>query len=329
MNEGQTSVVMKDLNETGGLAGLERVLGEAGDVRGHGPLCLVTAGIHGNEPAGVIALRRVFATIASKKPAMQGRFVALCGNRAGLARPARFVDEDMNRMWSRARVEALRTSDTKRDNSEQREQRELLARIDAELAVGHDRVTHLDLHSTSGIGPPFTVIAGPDASRTAANHLGIPLLLGLEAIIEGTLIEYMGGLGHSTVLIEGGQNEAPSTIDHHESAVWMTLVRAGVVRERDVPNHAHLRERLLHGADGLPNELEIGYCHRLEPEEEFRMLPGYSNFDAVVEGQLLARSGPQLEREVRAPWTGTLLMPRYQGQGLDGFFLGRQTQRAG
>jgi hypothetical protein len=94
----------------------------------------------------------------------------------------------------------------------------------------------------------------------------------------------------------------------------MTLVDAGVMRESDVPNYAALRTRLLHGADGLPNELEIGYCHRLEPEEEFRMLPGYSNFDAVVEGQLLARSGPSLEREVRAPWTGTLLMPRYQGQ---------------
>jgi succinylglutamate desuccinylase len=53
------------------------------------------------------------------------------------------------------------------------------------------------------------------------------------------------------------------------------------------------------------------------------MLPGFRNFDPVREGQLLARSGPQLAREVRAPWSGTLIMPRYQGQGLDGFFLGR------
>jgi succinylglutamate desuccinylase len=139
----------------------------------------------------VIALRRVFATIAKHKPAMQGRFVALSGNRAGLAKPARFIDEDMNRMWSKARVEALRTGDSRRDNSEQREQRDLLACIDRELNVGHERVTHLDLHSTSGVGPPFTVIAGPASSRAVANHLGVPLLLGLEAIIEGTLIEYM------------------------------------------------------------------------------------------------------------------------------------------
>jgi len=316
------------MNDTGGMTGLERTLGVADAARTGGPLCIVTAGIHGNEPAGVIALRRVFASIAKHKVAMQGRFIALSGNRAGLAKPVRYIDEDMNRVWSKERIHALRVADPRSDNSEQSEQRDLLAVIDRELGAQRPRVTHLDLHSTSGVGPPFTVIAGPESSHTAANELGVTLLIGLEAIIEGTLIEYMGSLGHSTVLIEGGQNEALVTIDHHESAVWMTLVHAGVVREADVPNYAFFRKRLLSGAEGLPNELEIGYCHRLEPEEEFRMLPGYSNFDAVVEGQLLARSGPCLAHEVRAPWTGTLLMPRYQGQGLDGFFLGRGTQRA-
>lgn len=312
-----------------GLGSVERVLGAAGDASAGSPILVVTAGIHGNEPAGVLALRRVFAELRERHVSMQGRFVALSGNRSGLSRGVRFVDEDMNRVWSSERIEALRRAERSSDNSEQAEQREMLEVIDRELLLPRARVTHLDLHSTSGVGPPFTVIAGPDSSREAANALGVTLLLGLEAIIEGTLIEYLGSLGHTTVLIEGGQNEAPVTIDHHESAVWSMLVHSGVVRERDVPRYEELRSRLLGGAVGLPNELEIAYCHRLEPEEQFRMLPGYSNFDPVVEGQLLARSGPHLEHEVRAPWTGTLLMPRYQGQGLDGFFLGRHTQRAG
>lgn len=312
-----------------GLPGVERMLGAVSSARPGGPLCLVTAGIHGNEPAGVIALRRVFKTLAEGRVPLQGRFVALSGNRAGLAQNVRYVSEDMNRLWSPGSLRGLRDGEAQFDNSEQREQRELLACLDRELQAASSRVTHLDLHSTSGAGPPFTVIAGPDSSRLAANHLGVPLLLGLEAIIAGTLIEYLGSLGHATVLIEGGQNEAASTIDHHESAVWLTLVFAGVVKESDVPDHAALKSRLLQGANGLPSELEIGYCHRLQPEEEFKMLPGYANFDAVVEGQLLARSGPDLALEVRAPWTGTLLMPRYQGQGLDGFFLGKRVTRAG
>jgi predicted deacylase len=319
---------MKMTNGTGGLGHLERVLGRVSAARKGGPLCIVTAGIHGNEPAGVHALRRVFHDIAARQVPLHGRFVALSGNRSGLERGVRFVDEDMNRVWSASRVAALRTRDPRLDNSEEREQRELLGLIDAELALGQERVTHFDLHSTSGGGPPFTVIAGPESSRGAANNLGVPLLLGLEAIIAGTLIEYLGSLGHTTVLLEGGQNEARATIDHHESAVWLMLVASGVVKPGDVPDSSAHRTRLQNSANGLPNELEIAYCHHLAPGEEFKMLPGYASFDAVTEGQLLARSGPNFEREVRAPWTGTLLMPRYQGQGLDGFFLGRRIARA-
>jgi hypothetical protein len=313
-----------DTDKTGTL---ERVLGDLGEARKGAPLCIITAGIHGNEPAGITALRRVLSRLTRQSsPAipLHGRFLALSGNRGALMRGLRHVDEDMNRVWSKERVAALRASGSEHDNAEMSEQRDLLAHMERAFAANPSRVTHLDLHSTSGAGPPFTVIAGPDASRAAANNLCVPLLLGLEDVIEGTLIEYLGGLGHATVLIEGGQNEADSTVDHHEAAVWLTLVQAGVVRASDVPDLDGARARLLEGCRGLPSELEIGYCHRLEPDEPFKMLPGYANFDAVVEGQLLANSGPGLVREVRAPWTGTLLMPRYQGQGLDGFFLGRR-----
>lgn len=310
-----------------GLTNVERALGILSGETAGGPLFLITAGLHGNEPAGVHALRRVFRDLNGRRHLLRGRVAAFTGNRAGLARNVRFVDEDMNRVWSRARMEAWRSSDIA--NAEERESRELIACIESELAGAHERVTHLDLHSTSGVGPPFTVIAGPASSRPAATNLGVPLLSGLEAIIAGTLIEYLGELGHSTYLLEGGQNEAASTIDHHESAVWLTLAQAGVIAENDIPNAAMHRARLAMAASGIPGEVEIGYCHRIQPGEDFRMLPGYSNFDAVSEGQLLARSGPKLEVEVRAPWTGTLLMPRYQGQGLDGFFLGRRVGQPG
>jgi len=313
----------------GGLGQVDRVIGRVSGGAAGGPLCLLTAGIHGNEPGGVHALRRVFHDVATRNVPLRGRLVGLAANLGGLQRGVRFVHEDMNRMWSRERVDALRARDARLDNAEEREQRGLLTEIDRELSMPAERVTHLDLHSTSGDGPPFTVIAGPDASRGAANDLDVPLLLGLQGVIAGTLIEYVGSHGHTVVLLEGGQNEKLSTVDHHEAAAWLMMIRAGVVLERDVPQLARHRETLARAASDLPRELEIAYCHHLQPGEEFKMLPGYASFDAVEEGQLLARSGPDLEREVRAPWTGTLLMPRYQGQGLDGFFLGRRVQRAG
>src|SRR4029079_13080954 len=225
--------------ETNGAGVVERVLGGLGDAGRSAPLCIVTAGIHGNEPAGIAALRRVLGRLAPHNRTtipLHGRFIALSGNRSALMRGLRHVDEDMNRVWSAERIAALRASGSERDNSEMSEQRDLLAHIERAITSSPSRVTPLALHSTSGAGPPFTVIAGPDASRAAANNLGVPLLLGLEDVIEGTLIEYLGGLGHATVLIEGGQNEAESTVDHHEAAVWLTLVQSGVVKAADAPD---------------------------------------------------------------------------------------------
>ncbi len=308
---------------------LERVLGTVSTGERGGPLVLVTVGIHGNEPAGLHAMRRVLRDLGRAEVALSGRLAAFVGNRAGLARNVRYVDEDMNRLWSRGRVDALRRAEPAADSTERGEQRELLDLLETELSAADGGVTHLDLHSTSGHGPPFTIASGPVASRAAAERLGVPTLLGLDPLIAGTLIEYVGGLGHSAVVIEGGQNEAAVTVDHHESAVWLTLCGAGVVAERAVPGGlARHRDRLAAASAGLPAAIEVAYVHRLEPGEAFAMLPGFKNFQAVAAGELLAHAGPGLAREVRAPSAGILLMPRYQGQGLDGFFLGRRAPAA-
>lgn len=303
---------------------VERVLGTVSAGERGGPLVLVTVGIHGNEPAGLYAMRRVLREIHARRVPLQGRLAAFVGNRAGLARNVRYVDEDMNRLWSRGRVDEMRAADPRADSVERAEQRELYDLLDAELGAASDGVTHLDLHSTSGDGPPFTVVAGALGSRAAARRLRVPTLLGLEPLVAGTLIEWIGSLGHAAVVLEGGQNEAGSTVDHHESAVWSTLCGAGVVRAEHVPGgYARHAARLDAAAAGLPPAIEIGHVHRLLPGAPFVMRPGYTNFQTVEAGELLAHEGPGLAREVRAPWSGVLLMPRYQGQGLDGYFLGR------
>ncbi|MBL8863823.1 MAG: succinylglutamate desuccinylase/aspartoacylase family protein [Planctomycetes bacterium] len=303
---------------------LERVLGSVATGERGGPLVLVTVGIHGNEPAGLHAMRRVLRRLQAVRAPLEGRIAAFVGNRAGLERNVRFVDEDLNRLWAPARVEDLRRSDPRRDNVERAEQRELLELLESELDAAEGHVTHLDLHSTSGAGPPFTVAAGPPPSRAAALRLGVPTILGLEPLVAGTLIDFVGSLGHAAVVLEGGQNESALTIDHHEAAVWVTLVGAGVLRADDVPGGlATHSARLASAALALPPAIVIEHVHRLQAGAAFEMLPGFQNFQAVAQGELLAREGPGLQREVRAPWAGLLVMPRYQGQGLDGFFLGR------
>lgn len=303
----------------------ERVIGRHGNAAA-GPLLIVTAGIHGNEPGGVIALRRVLARMSELPHALRGELLALSGNRAALAKNVRYVDEDLNRLWSAARLRELAAANPANDNCEQREQRELLAEIERALAVRREKVVVLDLHSTSGGGPPFSLMGDTLQNRAVAFALGVPVLLGLEENVEGTLLEYFGERGMVSVVLEGGQNQDPRTVDQHESAVWLVLVTAGLLDATQVPDYAFHRARLTHAGSGLPSVVEVLYRHELEQGEDFRMLPGLSSFQEIEKDRLLAHSGSNAERQVLAPFGGVLLMPRYQGQGLDGFFMGRSIQ---
>lgn len=288
-----------------------------------GPLLLVTGAIHGNEPAGVRALKRVFATLAALRPVLRGRIVGLIGNRSALARGERFVASDLNRLWTKAALAKLAGSDPLLDLVEQREQRELLAAIDAELALPHEGVVLLDLHSTSGDSPPFTVLDEDPASRALARELGVPAILGLLRNVDGTVLDFAAARGFACVVLEGGQNEAPRTVDHHEAAVWLMLHAAGLIDDEPRFELARHRACIDASVQGIPDAVEICLRYAIESGERFEMLPGFQSFQRVHQGQLLARGGRSGTREIRAPLGAILLMPRYQGQGQDGFFLAR------
>ncbi len=301
---------------------IERVLGSYGTHGTGRPLLIVVGGIHGNEPGGVLAAQEVIRSLAARRPAIAGRVVFLSGNRQALEAGTRFLEVDLNRIWSPDRIEALRTRPAENDRPEERELRELHSEIERELAAADGRVVFLDLHSTSANGAPFAIIGDTLANRDIAFVLGIPVILGLEENIGGTLLEYFGNLGHVAVGFEGGQHEAPTTRAHDEAAIWITLVSAGLMQAIDVPDHAGHVARLARVGQDLPRVVEILHRHGISPEDDFRMHPGYVNFQPVAEGELLAYAEPG-HREVRAPRGGMILMPLYQAKGREGFFLAR------
>ena len=310
--------------------GTERVTGVCDQGR-PGPLLIALGGVHGNEPAGVVAARRVLADLARMRTTLRGRFVAIAGNLGALERGVRYLDADLNRIWTR---EALRPSPggAARFGAETAEQLALASELERELELAGARaagqgaqaeVVLLDLHSTSGDGPPFSVIGDTLRNRHIAFALCAPVILGLEENLEGTLLSYFADRGHAAIGYEGGQNERESTVEHHESAIWLALVAAGLVAEPEVPDLARHRGRLRSAAAGLPPVVELVHRHALAPGEDFRMEPGFVNFQSVTGGQLLAHH----ERSpVRARQDAILLLPRYQGQGLDGFFLARSVR---
>ena len=292
-----------------------------------GPLVIGIGGMHGNEPAGVLALQRALETLRSSRTPFRGRFVGLSGNRAALARGRRYIHQDLNRLWSAERVRRLRNGrNSVEANSETEEQRELLEALEAHLAQRRGPVVCLDLHTTSAAGTPFVVIGDTLLNRRFAFGLGAPVVLGLEERLESTILNHLGERGYVAVGFEGGQHDSPSALTIHLAAIRSVLATAGCVRAGDFRAPDHGREASGEEASAgraAPQVVEIRDHHVIREGDDFVMEPGFTNFQPVERGQALARDrrGPILARE-----SGQILMPLYQEQGTDGFFLVRQVR---
>ncbi len=288
-----------------------------------GPLFLILGGMHGNEPSGVLAAQRLARRLADSPVPIHGRILALAGNLEALRRGVRYVDRDLNRMWAASELDDARAGRDGDGVHELVERRALLAAVEDAIASAGDRVVFLDLHSTSADGAPFSLIGDTLANRGIAFEYPVPVILGLEERVEGALLEYFGERGHIAIGFEAGEHTRATTVDHHEACIWMTLAAAGAV-PKDDPFVAECRDRLRAATHGLPEVVEIRHRHHVDPEDAFVMLPGFENFDAVSKGDLLAQDK---EGDVRSPEDGRVLLPLYQGQGQDGFFLGREVRR--
>ncbi|HED65234.1 MAG TPA: hypothetical protein ENJ09_06715 [Planctomycetes bacterium] len=321
---------------------LERRLGaypetsHAAQAKGRGTLLLVVGGMHGNEPAGVLAARRVLETLGELRPDVHGRIVCLAGNVGALREGLRYRSRDLNRLWEPQAIERARAArDIESEDEEAREQRELLWEIEEHLAGSWERVALLDLHSTSAVGAPFSIMGDTLQNRGVAFALGVPVILGLEERIDGTLLSYFSERGHTAVCVEGGQNDLPETVEHHEAAIWISLHSLGMIAEADVPALEEKRGLLATAARGLPKVIEIRHRQDVPDEIDFAMRPGFANFHRIHDGELLGwfcepgeeDVAPGQRKEVRTPLDGLLLMPRYQGQGNDAFFVGREVRR--
>jgi len=308
---------------------LPRVLGRHGAGEKAGPLLLIVAGVHGNEPGGILAVERLFEALESMQAPIRGEVVALSGNRPALATGVRYVAEDLNRLWTAGRVARLRALSMPPEGGEEREQWELLLALDELLRDRPDAVV-LDLHSTSGPGAPFACISDTLRSRALALALPLPLILGIEEAISGTLLDHMEREGKAMLLVEGGQHDHPATAGNLEATIWLIMRELGMLPEGSVPGDGEadlieFRLRLNRATRGLPRVLEVVHRHEIRDGDEFLMDPGHANFDLVARGTPLAASaaGP-----VVAPLPGLLLMPLYQPQGTDGFLVGRPIRRS-
>ena len=291
-----------------------------------GPLLICLTGMHGNEMAGVIAAETIFDLLEvepSINPSFyfRGAAVGLRGNLRAIAEEVRFVDKDLNRQWTEENMQALLDRPAASLQNEDREQREL---YDTIKQLVHDiqpeRLIILDLHTTAAEGGIFSIPNDTTESLDIAKELHAPVIRGMLAGIKGTTLHYFQGerfgVPTNSVAFEGGQHKDPLSINRSIAAIINCMRTIGCVRGEDVENrHDKL---LISYSEGLPKVAKLISRHPVSPEDRFRMNFGFKNFQSVRKGESLAKD---VNGDIVAPFDAMLLMPLYQPQGEDGFFL--------
>ncbi len=288
-------------------------------------MLVCTAGIHGNELAGIKALQSVFRFLKRENVPLKGEIIAFAGNLQALQKGKRYLDHDLNRSWSFDRVHDLQAGDLTTYTVEDHEQTALLDALQPYFTINRP-VYFLDLHTTTANGIPFSCFGDTLQNRRYGRALPVPKILGLEDQLEGSLTEYLNIRGFPTMVVEGGQHNSQESIRSIEASIWLIMHHLGMLHTADFPEMSARREYLQSRTVNMPEFIEITHRHEIHPNDEFQMNDGYLNFQRISEGEYLARDK---YGKIYAPFDGIILLPLYQGLGNDGFFIGKElSQRA-
>ena len=296
-----------------------------------GPLLICFGGMHGNEPAGVRALQKFF-TMLEKEPhtnpafTFNGRMIGLIGNLRAYQQGERFLTKDLNRQWTKENVKRIRHCSVQELDSEDLEMLEILDIIDREIdAYEPEQIIVLDLHTTTAYGGIFSIPTDAPESIRLAMELHAPVIKGFLRGIAGTSLHYFSNSNFRpdtiAVCFESGQHQEELSVKRAIAAITNCLRTLGCVQAEHVENrHDNL---LIEYSSGLPKLSQLVMKHTIEDGDHFLMAPNFKNFQVVRKGDILAfdDSGP-----IRAPIDGRILMPLYQKQGDDGFFLIRDVE---
>lgn len=304
---------------------MERIIGTYTGLE-KGPLLIVFGGMHGNEPAGVLALEQLFKML-EREPSVnpgfsfKGKIIGIRGNLKALEQKKRFISKDLNRQWTVENVKRVTASPMETLDPEDKELRILYKLVEKEIATYHPtEIVVLDLHTTTASGGIFTIVSDDKESIRIGLGLHAPVIKGMMDGISGTCLHFFKTenfhIPTTCLAFESGQHDEPMSIPRAVSALVSFLRVTGAVKPEDV-EHRH-DELLQEYAKDLPELTELITVHRVEPDSGFLMKPGYQNFQPIMSGEILATNK---QGNILSPIDGMILMPLYQPQGEDGFFV--------
>lgn len=295
---------------------VDRILGH---YRGSkpGPVLAFFGGIHGNEPAGVFALHRVFEFLNTEAPEFAGEIIGITGNLSALELGVRFQKVDLNREWTYPNLAQIDQADPEKIYADQQELLAINQLLKDLTETRQGPFYFFDLHTTSSETIPFLTVNDSLLNREFTNQYPAPIILGIEEYLEGPLLSYVNELGYVAFGFEGGQHDDLASIANHQAFVYLSMVFTGALRKDQIRYQKYYHTLAKHNKK-LQSVFEIIHRHQVKCNDDFEMLPGFTNFQHIYKGQHLANcpNGP-----IQSPKDGMIFMPLYQGKGDDGYFI--------
>jgi hypothetical protein len=309
----------KPLNKT---IEINRLIGSYRGKAG-GPTIVITGGIHGNEPAGVFALKRVFEWLEKTGPDFHGNLFGISGNLSALEKGVRYDRFDLNRVWTHEQLAGLGDNKVLSVSDELTQQKEIYNLIRDIIEKEEGPFYFFDLHTTSGETVPFITVNDSLLNRKFTSQFPVPLILGIEEFLDGPLLSYINELGYIAFGFEGGQHDSAKAYQYCRSFIHLALVFAGCISRQEGLFDEHFNT-LRQNMGFPPRFYEIFFRHEIKPGEHFKMRPGFKNFEKIRKGTHLAdtKNGP-----LYAARSAHIFMPLYQGKGDDGYFLIKRTPK--
>ena len=263
-----------------------------------GPRVLVTALVHGNEICGAIALDWLFKE--KFRPAKGTLTLAFCNIVAyqhfDQAAPgdSRFMDEDLNRVWSPERLKGAGNS------VELRRARELVPVVEAADLL-------LDIHSMQHKTPALTISGPLEKGRRLAREIAFPaLVVSDEGHAGGRRMRDYSAFGDpaekaNALLVECGQHWEKAS----EAVAKETLVR--FLAHAGIADPAWVKRHLPKKKPAPQRLVEVTHTVTIKTPE-FRFAAAYRGLEVIPKkGSVLAHDGNE---PVKTPYDEcVLIMP--------------------
>ncbi len=291
-----------------------------------GPMLVIFGAMHGNEPAGVEAIKMILRELALEpyhNPdfIVRGSLLGLVGNLQAYKQNVRFLNKDLNRCWTDQFVQKSVANKAINNIEESQEIAQALTIIRKHVELHNpSEIYVLDIHTTSSKGGIFTITSDDQKSLSIGKSLHAPVVMGMMNGLEGTSMHFFNGenMGIPTTAFsfEAGQHEDILSPGRAYSAIVNTMKSIGMVASQDVENRHE--KILIEFSKDLPSVTSLSYKFNIPEGASFVMDSGFVSFDKIKKGQRLATMNNQV---IYSEDDGRILMPLYQKQGEEGFFI--------